>query len=353
MDTKWNSSKKFTMTLNKGLYRQLSCIRKQKIKTFLQNQETAQLNRPVKKEEFNRITAHKLNDIWQADLLDMKKWAKFNKNHTWILTIVDIYSRYAGAIPLKSKSTKVVKEAFETLKILPKNLTTDNGKEFIGNEMKSFLQKNNVKHWTHEPGNHNTLGIIERFNKTIRILLNKYMTANKTKNWYDVINKLTSNYNNTYHDTIRSIPNDLHTGKQNYSNQTISRSTVEQFEIGNKVRLKNKKSALDKISENYSRGIYEIVEKTLNSYKVKNEKGDVLKRTIKPNEMLLVEDVQSLDKSGDEEEEAKKELKGQKVGRILKKEGLDPRNYPSYEVCDVVAMYCLYRQSKTDELRSS
>jgi len=46
--------------------------------------------------------------------------------------------------------------------------------------------------------------MIECFNQTIKIAIMQYMTAQGTKRWYDVIDALVDNYNNTYHSTIKA-----------------------------------------------------------------------------------------------------------------------------------------------------
>ena len=293
---------------------------------FIQKQETAQLNRPTTTAQvsYNHIYAHKVNGCWQSDLLDMQKWSKFNNGYKWILNIVDVYSRYSFSIPLKTKSTINVALAIEPLlkKYKLENLTTDNGKEFIGSDMKNLLKKYNVKLYTHEPGSHKTLGIIERFNKTLRILLNKYFTATKTKNWIDVLDKFSKNYNSTVHNTIRQKPIDVFSGLLPFNNQRLSANNVPQFSVGDKIRLKVKKTVFDKISENYSRSVYTIVSKTTNSYKIKNPDGVELKRTIKPDEILLVNNVDTFTNLDDQEDEVRKELKHQKVVRKVRKEGV-------------------------------
>ena len=178
------------------------------VENFIKNQPTEQLNKQkTRKVSYNHIVANHVNDVWQADLLDVQKWKRFNHGYRWILNVVDVYFRFAFAVPLKTKSTKEVAEAFRIIFkqiapyeikpeyrvkpiITPENLTTDNGKEFTGNEMLLLLKRYNIKLWTHPPGSHNTLGIIERFNKTLRLMLQKYWTANNTQNWIDVLAKL-------------------------------------------------------------------------------------------------------------------------------------------------------------------
>lgn len=51
--------------------------------------------------------------------------------------------------------------------------------------------------------------LIERFNKTLRGLLDKYMSLNKTKKYIDALQDLVYNYNNTTHASTKEVPNDL------------------------------------------------------------------------------------------------------------------------------------------------
>jgi hypothetical protein len=180
-----------------------------------------------------------------------------------------------------------------------------------------------VKHWTHEPGNHNTLGVIERFNKTIRMFFTKYFTANKTKTWIDILSKFIQNYNSTYHETIRAIPYEVFTQQQQYNNQQLANPEVQVFNIGDKIRLKKKKKILDKFGETYSKLLYEVVKTGKNSYKIQNEEGNILKRTIKPYEMIKIQeiDIYKIEDKAQQNRE-KNEIKRQKTKRKLNKEGL-------------------------------
>ncbi len=49
--------------------------------------------------------------------------------------------------------------------------------------------------------------IIERFNRTIRDKINKYMIAYKTNRFIDVLPELVENYNNSIHSSIKITPN--------------------------------------------------------------------------------------------------------------------------------------------------
>ena len=64
------------------------------------------------------------NEIWSADLIDMKEFSKDNKNYNYLLNVIDIFSKYAWSIPLKTKTASEVTKAFSnilTKKIILKN----------------------------------------------------------------------------------------------------------------------------------------------------------------------------------------------------------------------------------------
>ena len=53
-----------------------------------------------------------------------------------------------------------------------------------------------------------SLGVIDRFCRTLRNLINKYCTSHKTTRYIDVLPKLIDNYNNKHHSTIKCTPNE-------------------------------------------------------------------------------------------------------------------------------------------------
>jgi hypothetical protein len=52
--------------------------------------------------------------------------------------------------------------------------------------------------------------MVERFNRSIRDLIDKYMTEYNTNKYIDVLDKLVSNYNNRKHTVIKMSPNFAH-----------------------------------------------------------------------------------------------------------------------------------------------
>ncbi|XP_046480872.2 E3 SUMO-protein ligase ZBED1-like [Neodiprion pinetum] len=51
-----------------------------------------------------RIDVRGIDETWRADFVDMTSYAGRNKGYKYMLTVIDIFSKYAWAIPIKSRS---------------------------------------------------------------------------------------------------------------------------------------------------------------------------------------------------------------------------------------------------------
>ena len=100
-------------------------------------------------QKINRKTiVNGIDHLWQADLADMQDLPRDNKGHRYILTVIDVFSKFAWAIPVKDKGSKSMLDAFKELfrvrERVPNKLQTDMGKEFLNKEEQNFLNSNNV-----------------------------------------------------------------------------------------------------------------------------------------------------------------------------------------------------------------
>lgn len=123
---------------------------------------------------------------------------------------------YSPNMLLYSIQTKEATEVAQILEILfengikPKILLSDNGSEFKNTIVKETCQRYQVYQITNFP--YTPLGIIERFNKTIKNIIFAFMNT-KTMSYIDVLQLLVQNYNHTIHSTIKQKP----IGHENYS----------------------------------------------------------------------------------------------------------------------------------------
>ena len=148
------------------------------------------------------------DEVWGADLVEMQEWEKVNKGFRYMLNIIDVFSKYAWSVPLKDKKGQTVTAALDTTvktsNRTPKFLWVDQGKEFYNKFMDAWLLNNKVHRYS-------TFGkdksvVVERFNRTLKERMWKRFTAENTRNWITMLDKLIENYNNTFHSTIGMTP---------------------------------------------------------------------------------------------------------------------------------------------------
>ena len=56
-----------------------------------------------------------IDAIWAADLIDMQAFQKDNNGITYLLTVIDIFSKFVWIIPLKWKTGQEVANAFSRI----------------------------------------------------------------------------------------------------------------------------------------------------------------------------------------------------------------------------------------------
>ena len=83
----------------------------------ISNKELAEeLHKPIIR-NVNKRKVHSsfIDNIWEADLVDMQLRSKFNKGFRLLLCVIDIYSKYARVIPLKVKKGITITDAFHKI----------------------------------------------------------------------------------------------------------------------------------------------------------------------------------------------------------------------------------------------
>src|SRR5215470_17315260 len=179
------------------------------IRDWLSDQPAYTLHKPLRfKFKRNVIMVHNINEQFQADLVDMSMYARQNGGVHFLLTCIDVFSKYAWVIPMKNKSAKSTAQAFRQIfaEQIPSKLQTDRGKEFENSDVKTVTTELGINHffaWNPEI----KCSIVERFNRTLKNKMWRYLTHNnKTKRYIDVLPSLVKSYNNTYHRSIKMTP---------------------------------------------------------------------------------------------------------------------------------------------------
>ena len=136
-----------------------------------------------------------------------------NKGFSFLLCVIDIYSKYAGVITLKDKkgtrTTNVFQKILDESNQKLNKIWVDKGSEFYNKSMKPFLQKIDIEMYL--TYNEEKSAIAEKFIKILKNEIYKYMTS-ITKNAYiDKLDDIVNKYNNTHHSKIKMKPDDVKT----------------------------------------------------------------------------------------------------------------------------------------------
>ncbi|XP_011684314.1 PREDICTED: uncharacterized protein LOC105447805 [Wasmannia auropunctata] len=185
------------------------------------------------------------DDLWQADVVEMRPYMRFNRGYHYILTVIDVLSKHAWAIPLKVKSgsdvTKAIAEIIRHDGRCPKNLQTDREKEFY---------------------NANA-SVVERFNRTLKNSMWKQFTHNGNCRWIDLLPRLMSEYNARKHRTIGMRPIDVTPAIVNKLTTVYNRVEIAapaRFKVGDSVRVSKFKTIFEKgYTTNWTTEVFKII----------------------------------------------------------------------------------------------
>lgn len=257
-------------------------VDKNKLREWLQAQEGYTLHYPNRnKFPRNRILVSGIDSLWQADLADFQNISEYNDGYNYLLVCIDVFSKYLMVEKLTDKNAKTTLDAF--INILqksnrkPKQLQTDDGKEFVNSTFKGFLTKHDINYYT--ISSDKKASVAERVIRTLKEKMYRYFTQENTYNYTDVLDQLVESYNNTYHRTIKTAPNEVTLKKEEniFENRYLYGDITPlkfKYEVGDKVRLSNVKRVFKKgYLKKWTLEIFEVSKKiprTPPVYKVKD-----------------------------------------------------------------------------------
>ena len=94
-DTKSNVSYSSIYKLYQAAKDVIPGITLRNVKDWLKRQHTYTLHRPIKRKYArSKYFVSGIDKLWQIDLADMSMISKVNKNHNYILTCIDVFSKY-------------------------------------------------------------------------------------------------------------------------------------------------------------------------------------------------------------------------------------------------------------------
>ena len=190
-----------------------------------------------------------MDEQWTADLIEVGNIARYNRAYRYLLTVVDVLSKYAWVEPVKSKTGKDVMAALE--KILkrsggrqPVKLQTNDGKEFYNKTFQDLMKRKDICHFS--TAGDTKASMVERFNRTLKKRLYRYFTVKNTLSYLSVLKELVTGYNRSYHRSIKVAPekvsmdNEVQVWKTLYAKRLGGKCKKAKLKVGDRVRLNKK-----------------------------------------------------------------------------------------------------------------
>ena len=159
----------------------------------------------------------------------MQLLSKYNEGTRYLLCAIDFFSKYDFVVPLKDKKGTTIVNAFQSI--------LDNSKRRPNksyNSFKKYLKDNNIEMYSAH--NEGKSAVPERFIRTLKNKIYKHITAISKNLYFDVLNDIVDQYNNTYHKTIKMKPIDVKSDSFAEYNEE-SNEKDSKFKAGDHVRI--------------------------------------------------------------------------------------------------------------------
>jgi hypothetical protein len=254
------------------------------------------LHKPrLKKFPRNKFYSNGIDDIWQADLVDVKNIAGSNYKNNYILTCIDIFSKFAWAVEIKRKTAESTCDGFKRIlsgKRKPNKIQIDGGNEFKG-VCKRYLNDLGIELYLTE--SKIKAGVVERFNRTLKEKMWRMFTFHRNKKFLPYLQDLVKSYNSSYHRSIKMRPIDVDTKNEkevflrlfgfssdidDISGESFNKIEKIGFKIGDYIRIPSQKNIFDKgYTGNWGKEVF-LIDKILPRvpvvFKIKDLSGDIL-----------------------------------------------------------------------------
>ena len=181
---------------------------------FLDSQEAYAIHKPAQhlKPVTYKVVKNRLIKF-QMDIMDV---GFLNSSYKYILSIMDMFSKYAFLVPLTNKSGELVADALNTLfnypplhldvpETVPKLILSDCGLEFKNYEVREACANREIGQIFSKP--YHPLGMIERFNQTIKRPIKKlhlqHQFPRKKKAFVAKLQVILTQYNTSIHSSTK------------------------------------------------------------------------------------------------------------------------------------------------------
>ena len=241
-------------------------------------------------------------------MIDKSSLSKNNNNYKFILTVIDIFTKYGWAIPLKNKSGFSITHGFKIVLSehpqggseprKPEKLWVDRGSEFYNKTFKSLMKEYGTSKTASGIELYSTYSDLkavfkERFNRKSIHVINKPMFINRDGNWVNILNDAVITYRNSIHSTINMTPVDASNNPDKVRYFVNSTKATPKLKVGDYVRNADKRNIFSKgYTSNWNRELFkvnEILKTHPPTYKIEDINGEITEGKYYEQEILKSE----------------------------------------------------------------
>lgn len=285
-----------------------------KVRQIIQNEDSYGLQQPIRR-KFKRLQVRvtEIDEQFALDLIDLTTLSKYNDSFKYVLVVMDVFSRFLWARKLKTKNAdevlKALKDIFQHTDRRPKKIYSDKGGEFCNAKMKRYLRQEGIKQYTSQ--NETKVAHIERLIKTLKNMMYRHFTKQRSYRYVDKLQSFVDSYNATPHRSLNNTP----PNKVDKSNETRlwaymylkptkkkdrmakkskkTRRRAFKFKVGDMVRLTYEKKPFQRsFYQNWTSEVFKIssrfMRQAVRMYSIVDLKGDKIVGQFYESEMTRV-----------------------------------------------------------------
>ena len=242
------------------------------VKEWLANQASYQVTKRRMRPRKNAtpsISGYYPRYCYQIDILVYTRYEVHG--YRYILMVIDVYSRFLMAIPLKTREMSEIMNALVDIcqeNDYPDNISADN--EFNKAPFLLWCDTYDIKPWFSDPNEPYKNAIVERVNGTLATILQRWREGTGKTDWVTALPSLLANYNTTIHSTTGKKPKTVF-ARLERSEQVLkprrrnvkvndSRWIGDTLKVGDQVRIKQYQGVFDKGDAiSFSRDVYTVI----------------------------------------------------------------------------------------------
>lgn len=247
-----------------------------------------------------RVVVPEIHDQWAADLADIQNISGSNNRKRYSLCVIDIFSKRAWLEAIANKKgpsiLEALKKIFKRAGVKPRMIQSDAGGEFWNSHVKAYLKEQGVGLFSVR--SELKCCIIERFIRTIKSRIYRYLTHHKTKKFVHRLGDFEKAYNASFHRSINMSPDEVTPENQDlvfhnlYERETPPLYKDSTINKDDRVLVARRRKTFDKsytptfLSEVYI--VDQVLETTPRVYKLRTKEGDFVSESFYEQQLQVV-----------------------------------------------------------------